>query len=78
MENWVHHGPITEGFSRWMTTAEYVDGKFYFSYDYPTPNVDEDPFAVHTEVGPSPWHEDRQLLHVGIVGARVKQPVRQV
>ena len=40
MVNWVHHGPITEGFSRWMTTAEYVDGKFYFYYDYPN---DQDP-----------------------------------
>ena len=40
----------------------------YFSYDYPTPAADEDPFAVHTEVGPSPWHEDRHLLHVGIKG----------
>jgi hypothetical protein len=40
MINWVHHGPITEGFSRWMTTAEYVDGKAYFYYDFPN---DQDP-----------------------------------
>ena len=40
MVNWVHHGPITERFSRWMTTAEYVDGKFYFYYDFPN---DQDP-----------------------------------
>lgn len=40
MKNWVHYGPITEGFSRWMTTAEYVDGKFYFYYDFPN---DQDP-----------------------------------
>jgi hypothetical protein len=40
MVNWVHHGPITESLSRWMTTAEYVDGKFYFYYDYPN---DQDP-----------------------------------
>ena len=40
MVNWVHHGPITEGFSRWMTTAEYVDGKAYFYYDFPN---DQDP-----------------------------------
>lgn len=40
MVNWVHHGPITETFSRWMTTAEYVDGKFYFYYDFPN---DQDP-----------------------------------
>lgn len=48
MVNWVHHGPITEAFSRWMTTAEYVDGKFYFYYDFPNDQdphlyIDEDP-----------------------------------
>lgn len=40
MVNWVHHGPVTEGFSRWVTTAEYVDGKAYIYYDYPN---DQDP-----------------------------------
>lgn len=40
MINWVHHGPVTESFSRWVTTAEYVDGKVYIYYDYPN---DQDP-----------------------------------
>ena len=40
MTNWVHHGPVTEGFSRWVTTAEYVEGKTYIYYDYPN---DQDP-----------------------------------
>ena len=40
MLNWVHHGPVTEGFSRWVTTAEYVEGKTYIYYDYPN---DQDP-----------------------------------
>ncbi len=40
MVNWVHHGPVTEGFSRWVTSAEYVDGKAYIYYDYPN---DQDP-----------------------------------
>lgn len=40
MKNWVHHGSITEDFSRWMTTAEFVDGKAYFYYDFPN---DQDP-----------------------------------
>lgn len=40
MINWVHHGAVTEGFSRWVTTAEYVDGKAYIYYDYPN---DQDP-----------------------------------
>jgi len=40
MVNWVHHGSITEQKARWMTTAEYFDGKAYFYYDYPN---DQDP-----------------------------------
>jgi len=40
MVNWVHHGPVTEGFSRWVTSAEYVDGRVYIFYDYPN---DQDP-----------------------------------
>lgn len=40
MVNWVHHGPVTEKVSRWVTTAEQVDGKTYIYYDYPN---DQDP-----------------------------------
>lgn len=40
MKTWVHHGPVSEYFSRWMTSAEYVDGKFYLYYDFPN---DQDP-----------------------------------
>ena len=40
MKNWVHHGAITEKFAKWMTTAEFVDGKAYFYYDFPN---DQDP-----------------------------------
>lgn len=40
MVNWVHHGPVTEGFSRWVTSAEHVDGKTYIFYDFPN---DQDP-----------------------------------
>ena len=40
MINWVHHGPVTEGFSRWVTSAEQKDGKTYIIYDYPN---DQDP-----------------------------------
>jgi len=39
----------------------------YFSYDYPTPRGN-DAFAIYSELGPSPWHGDRQLLHIGIQG----------
>lgn len=40
MINWVHHGPVSESFSRWMTTAEFVDDKVYLYYDFPN---DQDP-----------------------------------
>jgi hypothetical protein len=43
MENWVHHGPVSDYRSRWMTTAEYVDGKFYLYYDNPN---DQDPHLI--------------------------------
>lgn len=40
MVNWVHHGPVTEKFSAWCTTAEFADGKLYLYYDFPN---DQDP-----------------------------------
>ena len=40
MVNWVHHGPVAEKRTRWMTTAEFVDGKAYLYYDFPN---DQDP-----------------------------------
>lgn len=46
MINWVHHGPVTEGFSRWVTSAEHVDGKTYIFYDFPN---DQDPHAYVDE-----------------------------
>jgi hypothetical protein len=46
MVNWVHHGPITEGFAKWMTTAEFADGKAYFYYDFPN---DQDPHVYVDE-----------------------------
>jgi len=40
MVHWVHHGPVTEWRSRWVTTAEHADGKTYIYYDFPN---DQDP-----------------------------------
>ena len=40
MKNWVHHGPVTEGFSKWVTSAEMIDGKALIYYDFPN---DQDP-----------------------------------
>jgi len=46
MINWVHYGSVTERFSKWVTTAEYVDGKVYIYYDYPN---DQDPHVYIEE-----------------------------
>lgn len=43
MLNWVHHGPVSDHEARWMTTAEYVDGKAYLYYDFPN---DQDPHLI--------------------------------
>jgi len=43
----------------------------YFHYDYPTPESSEHPFSVSMEMGPSPWHPQHQLLHVGLQGYEV-------
>jgi Ca-activated chloride channel family protein len=40
----------------------------YFSYRYPVPDTAETPFSLYTELGPSPWHAERRLLHIGIKG----------
>jgi Ca-activated chloride channel family protein len=45
-----------------VRTEELVN---YFDYDYPAASGDT-PFSLVTEIAPSPWHEGRHLLHVGI------------
>lgn len=43
---WEHIGPITEARKRYVTTAEFLDGKFYIYYDFPN---DEDPHLIIDE-----------------------------
>ncbi len=40
----------------------------YFDYGYPDPA--DGPVGVVTEVGPSPFHDGRRLVHIGIQGRR--------
>ena len=40
----------------------------YFNYDYPQSDDTSRPFTLTTEVAPSPWNNNRHLLHVGIQG----------
>ena len=40
----------------------------YFSYDYAPDTNPDQPFSIVTELGPSPWNERTQLLHIGLKG----------
>jgi len=48
----------------------------YFSYDYPKPISNEQPFSISTELAPSPWNSEAQLLHVGIQGYEIDNSQR--
>ncbi len=47
-----------------VRTEELIN---YFDYAYPLPEAGN-AFAVETELGPCPWQEGHQLLHIGIKG----------
>jgi len=38
----------------------------YFDYAYPVPTHSDHPFSVTTEIGPSPWSQERHLLRIGL------------
>jgi len=42
----------------------------YFDYDYPEP-TGEVPLSITTEVGPCPWDDTHELVHVGLQGKHV-------
>ncbi len=48
----------------------------YFSYNYPKPETNEQPFSISTELAPSPWNEEAKLLHIGIQGYEVEKSQR--
>ncbi|MEH6451047.1 MAG: VWA domain-containing protein [Oleispira sp.] len=48
-----------------VRTEELVN---YFQYDYKTPNNNDRPFSVTTEIAPSPWNKKSYLLNIGIKG----------
>lgn len=45
-----------------VRTEELIN---YFDYDYPD-GAGDALFSIVTEIAPSPWHEGRHLLHIGI------------
>ena len=49
----------------------------YFDYGYPKPKDRKLPFSTTVAVAPSPWAEDKQIVHVGLSGydiARSERP----
>lgn len=48
-----------------VRTEEFIN---YFDYDYALSSDTSQPFTLTTEVAPSPWNNNRHLLHVGIQG----------
>ena len=40
----------------------------YFDYGYTNPQSGSAPFAISTEVAPSPWSDNRKLLRIGLKG----------
>jgi Ca-activated chloride channel homolog len=48
-----------------VRTEELIN---YFDYGYAVPDDPARPFAVHLELGPSPWHAERRLLRIGLKG----------
>ena len=45
----------------------------YFDYQYSTPTDPDTPFAVHTELAPTPWNPHTVLLQIGIKGYEVNR-----
>lgn len=49
----------------------------YFSYKYPQVAIKtKQPFTVYTEVAPSPFNQDKHLIHIGIQGRTVDKAKR--
>lgn len=49
----------------------------YFDYGYAKPESPQVPFKPYVSVTPSPWSQDRQILHIGLQGydiPRTEQP----
>ena len=48
----------------------------YFDYDDSPPTDGEAPFAVHLDVGPSPWADQHRLVRIGLKGMEVEDAER--
>ncbi len=48
----------------------------YFRYNYPVPDDSGIPFSIHTELAPTPWNANTQLLKIGLQGYQVSAEQR--
>ena len=60
---WVNQGRLPQ-----KGTVRVEEMVNYFSYQYPAPNAEEQPFSVNTELAPSPYNADKMLLRIGLKG----------
>lgn len=60
---WVNQGRLPQ-----KGTVRVEEMVNYFSYQYPAPNTEEQPFSVNTELAPSPYNADKMLLRIGLKG----------
>ncbi len=44
----------------------------YFDYQYEGPGESDHPFAIHTQLAPTPWNENTQLFRIGVQGYEVE------
>jgi Ca-activated chloride channel family protein len=49
----------------------------YFDYQYAAPENRNQPFSVQTEMAPSPWNEQRQLLRIALKGYDIPKTERK-
>ncbi len=45
----------------------------YFNYQYPSSDILDQPFSVHTEIMNSPWNRHKKLLKIGLRGQEPEQ-----
>ncbi len=49
----------------------------YFDYSYAPPRGEARPFALHTELAPSPWAADKLLMQIGVQGKVLESHARK-
>lgn len=66
MRRWLNQGQLPPEDA--VRVEEFIN---YFSYDYPSPQDQRQPFLVSTAMAPTPWNPDTRLLRIGIQGYTV-------